>query len=106
MPAPKIRSRADAKFASAPTDPEPAIAPPAVAPGLSAFRNAAPTSRPPCSYCAPTLHCRLFANPVSLLKLYVPPNEKPAKSGLAYLTVLFTRNVLPVLSLSSGCENG
>ena len=74
MPAPKIRSRADAKFASAPTDPS-AIAPPDVAPGLSAFRNAAPTSKPPCSYCAPTLHCRLFAKPVSLLKLYVPPNE-------------------------------
>jgi len=51
------------------------------------------------------LYWRLFAKLVSLLKLYVPPNWKPAKLGLAYLTVLLTRNELSVLSLSYGCEN-
>ena len=62
----------------------PAIAPLEVSAGLLAFRYAAAMSHPPTVYCAPTLTARLFAKFVSLLKLYVPPNEKPPYVGLAY----------------------
>jgi len=62
---------------------------------------AAATDSAPPTYCAPRLYARLFANPPGrLLKPYSPPNEKPRYVLLVYLTLLFRRNELSVLSLS------